>query len=150
MSTCFSFVSNFSVSFITKRIVCRLSQVTVSLESRLKLIFLNTRRHQKSHTHMCDRDSNSASVDNVVTVLYSWQVQSIHPPNSWNMPPSMLHLFIVSSANKASVPALKTGWIVSKPSYRARNRVLYRYTRHCSTTSWCFRPGFVRNRASFE
>jgi hypothetical protein len=64
--------------------------LTVASASRSNSRFLNTRRHQNSQAHMCERASSSASVDDVVTVLCSWLYQSIVPPKSLNMPPSVL------------------------------------------------------------
>jgi hypothetical protein len=141
---CLSLVTSLGVSLTMRPTVCRLSQNTVSCWSMLRSRLLKKRPHHRSQAQVCDSDSISALVVEVVTVVCFLDNQSIVPPNSWKTLPSVLRRVVMSSAKLASDAALSTrARSLRVPSSRARYLVPRRYLRFLSTAAACCGPGFL-------
>ena len=69
MSTCFIAVCSFGASFVSIRIVCKLSQYMVGSSYKSNLMLVKNRFHQMKFFAVCDSASSSASVDDVITIV---------------------------------------------------------------------------------
>ena len=107
-------------------------------------MLLKKRPHYRSQAQVCDSDSISALVVEVVTVVCFLDNQSMVPPNSWNTLPSVLRQVVTLSAKLASDVALNTrARSLRVPSSSARYLVPTRYLISLRTAAACCGPGFL-------
>ncbi|PVH90457.1 hypothetical protein DM02DRAFT_547740 [Periconia macrospinosa] len=102
MSTCLSLVWSLSISFVTTPTVCLLSHSRDGVSFNLNDSPSNNRNHSFISEPARDKESNSASVVDLVTVRWTVAFQSMAMPNRVNTYPCELRRVSGSSANAAS------------------------------------------------
>lgn len=120
MPICFNLVWMMGLRRVTSETVCALSQCITKRSSRSNFNW-SKKRFQAYNSFAADvKDKSSASVVEVDTVDRRRLLQSIAPPNSWTTNASVLFLDYTSSANAASLAALKTvlAWVGDVSEYR--------------------------------